>query len=397
MNLLARLFWSNKRALPRNARKIRFEKKVKTLEALLNSRVPSQWAPFGPDKRVIPNVPPLFLPATADIEKEHFLQADCPEILVASISNAIFSGWSFIGSNREVYSIEPPIMPYYLPAYIENGWAYGSPYSINQKAEQYVDGVCISVTHFNSCTYGHWLLECLPKLMLLREIRSAFPHPISILLPKSLGGFARRWCNLIVPDIPIIEFDDQSAFVRCRELIIPGQLCSADTFFHPRMNDYIDDIVQLAGPAPGQIKKHLYVTREVQSRFRCMANREEIEAIARDAGLFLISPETLSIEDQIRLFANAETITGEFGSALHNSIFSPIGTRVLALNWVAEFQSRVAHLRSQPTGYLLPDDGPLVWDRDLSNVCRPYVISPKKFREALAAHVSECAPALLSL
>ena len=367
-------------------RKIEFDEHP-TIDALLTTRDPAYWRPFPSDRRALPPVPPLLLPATDEIEEIHNQAPDDVELLVAALSDVIVSGQSIIGSHAETFSIAPPVMPPYQSIYLENGWTPEFPHSLGSKEERRIDETCVLLTHFNCYVYGHWLLECLPKLLLLRSLLSRIPA-VSILLPQTSPKFIRKWCEFLAPETPIIEFDDNGTFVRCRKIIIPGQLCSSGCFFHPLMNDYLADIVHLAGPSRRDAR-HLYVTRENHNTtFRSMANRDEIEGIARKKGLTLVSPETLSLKEQVSLFANAETITGEFGSALHNSIFAPMGTPVLALNWIAGYQSRIAHLRSQPTGYLLPDDGPLKWDREQANVPRSYVINPRRFFDAIDQHLS---------
>jgi hypothetical protein len=45
-------------------------------------------------------------------------------------------------------------------------------------------------------------------------------------------------------------------------------------------------------------------------------NRQAIEKIAADRGYALVRPETLSMVDQINMFSRAESIVGEYGSAL---------------------------------------------------------------------------------
>ena len=53
--------------------------------------------------------------------------------------------------------------------------------------------------------------------------------------------------------------------------------------------------------------------------------------MAGEAGFSIVKPETLSIIDQISMFAGAEQIIGEYGSGLHGSMFSAPGAIVCAL------------------------------------------------------------------
>ncbi|GAB2876291.1 glycosyltransferase family 61 protein [Nocardioides pacificus] len=58
---------------------------------------------------------------------------------------------------------------------------------------------------------------------------------------------------------------------------------------------------------------------------------EELDAAFAAAGFSVVSPERLSIDEQIRTVAGAAVIAGPTGSALHLSAFAPPGLRVLAV------------------------------------------------------------------
>jgi capsular polysaccharide biosynthesis protein len=90
---------------------------------------------------------------------------------------------------------------------------------------------------------------------------------------------------------------------------------------------------------------------------RRLLNRERIEQIAQDAGFAIVHPEQMPLLEQFALLGNARQIVGEYGSALHMSIFSAPGTMLAALlgNYspVAGFlQSAVGEALAQPTGYV---------------------------------------------
>jgi capsular polysaccharide biosynthesis protein len=85
-------------------------------------------------------------------------------------------------------------------------------------------------------------------------------------------------------------------------------------------------------------------------------NRQAIEKIAADRGYALVRPETLSMVDQINMFSRAESIVGEYGSALHGSLFAPSKTVVCALRATAHhpgfLQSGLCQAMGQKIGYV---------------------------------------------
>jgi capsular polysaccharide biosynthesis protein len=87
-----------------------------------------------------------------------------------------------------------------------------------------------------------------------------------------------------------------------------------------------------------------------------MGNRPAIEAIAERAGFTLVQPEKLSMPAQLALFETATMIVGEYGSALHNSIFAEPGTIICALRGNSRhpgfIQSGIGTVLGQETGYV---------------------------------------------
>ena len=70
-------------------------------------------------------------------------------------------------------------------------------------------------------------------------------------------------------------------------------------------------------------------------------------------------------------------MAGEFGSALHNTIFSPPGTQVIAVNFFNHYQSAIARVRRQRIAFVPPEDGTFRHWRLTANL-------PRKFRADLA-------------
>ena len=77
----------------------------------------------------------------------------------------------------------------------------------------------------------------------------------------------------------------------------------------------------LAGPAPlAEMPKRLYLSRQRNSE-RPLQNEVEVASLFAAKGFAIISPETLPIQEQMRLAANAELIAGPTGSNLFHLAF----------------------------------------------------------------------------
>lgn len=112
--------------------------------------------------------------------------------------------------------------------------------------------------------------------------------------------------------------------------------------------------------SPALTGRRLFLTRARASQSRRIANRDEIEALFTAQGFEIIAPETLPIPEQLRLIRSASFIAGEYGSALHASLFCPPGLAVLALRGNGihpEFiQSGMGEALGHHTGYIIGRD-----------------------------------------
>jgi capsular polysaccharide biosynthesis protein len=102
-------------------------------------------------------------------------------------------------------------------------------------------------------------------------------------------------------------------------------LSGQDYAFHPLLNSLIAELV----PTNALPKRRLYFTRQAPSFYRRLSNKEEIESIASSFGLELISPETLPISKQIKLFSECALLlesTGRFFIILyfHHWVFASL-------------------------------------------------------------------------
>jgi capsular polysaccharide biosynthesis protein len=104
-------------------------------------------------------------------------------------------------------------------------------------------------------------------------------------------------------------------------------------------------------------ERRLYVSREKWGNVtRRLANAEAVGAIADEFGFEQVFPETMSVVEQVRLFRSASLIVGDYGSALHNAMFSGRGAFVIALRGTEAhpgfLQSGLGEVIGQDVGYV---------------------------------------------
>jgi hypothetical protein len=349
----------------------------------------------------LPNSPLLFpeLASKEILEQHRWSPVNTQGIGFGFLPDALVSGKSLVGDEKSLFELGP-LVPTYVDNYLRRGEPDVGDTSLANKSKRFLPGESILLTHWNCDVYGHWLLEGLPKLLLLRRLRHLFPRlriivplapvPLASRLlshilrrgrpPSNATSYVQRWADIVLPGAVVETYDPSSEYLHCEALLSPTTLFSSPTFhFHPELAALLDELP--GRPARKQLR--LYITRKRASHYREMANAAEIEAIAAGHGLTVIAPETLPLIEQIRLFASAKLIVGEFGSAMHNALFSAPGTTVFCLNWINALQSRIAQLREQRIGYLLPDNGEAV-KHVLGAGKTSYHIDPIVFRRCLA-------------
>jgi capsular polysaccharide biosynthesis protein len=233
-------------------------------------------------------------------------------------------------------------------------------------------GRCVLLVGPGHRIWGHWLVDFLPKLALLLECGYDLEQ-LTYLLPSDAPAFGAALLDLVgIPHDRILRYDPISERVRPDELLIPTMLRSnarTSPLFARAVRTLAARITArhaMSTAADSPCPTRVFLSRARSGReARALRNRARIEAMAAEAGFAIVHPEHMPLIDQVRLFAGASHIMGEYGSALHGTIFSPAGTVVAALRGtgspIAGFlQSSIGRALRQPTGYVF---GPTENDR----------------------------------
>jgi O-antigen biosynthesis protein WbqL len=239
--------------------------------------------------------------------------------------------------------------------------------------------------------YGHFLLECLPRLAVIKYLHEAgwrFP----IYIHASTPEFVRQFVSLSLPNAEVLH-GQANTYYRPKKIIIPS--------FDPnlgRLNSlrlrFICGLVARCGAQAASAReptRRLFVYRSEQLRqlrrgFRYLDNQDELVEIAEREGFERISPETLSVRDQVRIFSEATAIAGEYSSALHNALFSPAGTTVMSFNILNMYQVTIAMARRHRLIVFQPASGGFVTARSSGE--RNFSILADGFRDVLGSTAS---------
>ncbi len=172
--------------------------------------------------------------------------------------------------------------------------------------------------------YCHWLLEELPRLLLLarsgQTTENLIAHTDAPFIREAfaLGRFSER----------VLEAKRYSHF-ECEQLIIPS-LVGRSGCPTPQVLRLLTEFTEpLCERGAGQ-GECLYITRENAGRRR-VTNEAELWRHLEARGFRKVRTEELSWTEQINAFAQAKVIVAPHGAGLANLAFCQPGTRVVEL------------------------------------------------------------------
>lgn len=178
--------------------------------------------------------------------------------------------------------------------------------------------------HNNYINFGHWLLEDLPRLRAYDHYENETGRKPKILLKKDPPSW-------MVETIELLGFTSSDWIVRdggsasVSRLVVPklSAVHSWDPQFQPSDRRWVSEQMksQIDLNAGRPFSNRVFVSRQGQSR-RYVENFDEVMSRISALGFEAVRPEELSIEDQIRLFDQADIIAGVTGSAFANIVFA---------------------------------------------------------------------------
>jgi capsular polysaccharide biosynthesis protein len=171
--------------------------------------------------------------------------------------------------------------------------------------------------------YGHFLLEGMSRAWPALQdcIRGR------VLVNKVGGGWTETLAGVIFPDNEIVALG--AAPVLVTDLIVPSPAYEISSKTSPDFAAITERIARHFRE-PSRIPGRLYLSRRL-ARKRKLTNEDEVEAIFREYGFEIMTPETVPLAEQIKRFAAAEWIAGPVGSALYNVVFCPPDVRKIVL------------------------------------------------------------------
>lgn len=186
-----------------------------------------------------------------------------------------------------------------------------------------LSGIYYSLGNVHS-HYGHFLVETIPRLWLLRLLPKPLREQITFLaLVPSIPDYQRHILALFgVRSEKIVCIGDQC--MRPETLLCPTPAYITHGSCSPAALELFGDLSSCS-VKPFSIgetwHQRLFLTRTGHPLRRCHQS-EMVDKLANEAGFFVIRPELLDIREQIALVSRAECIYGFEGSAMYSALLS---------------------------------------------------------------------------
>lgn len=202
-------------------------------------------------------------------------------------------------------------------------------------------------------TWGHWIVDYLPRFAIAHDLLGALFHELAIPMPDDTPlwviDLMTSTCGVRLENI--LRYQPFNDRLICGRAIIPSYAYSMTYTFHRFFREFYARL----RPPVGAPSMKICVSRAgrlVAASNRRFALRERFEQMAAERGYLVVKPETMFIADQINLFSSASIVIGEHGSGMHSAVFSGSGTVVGCIGFWNPIQLHIGYALGHQNVYL---------------------------------------------
>ncbi|GAB3637404.1 hypothetical protein GCM10027422_29940 [Hymenobacter arcticus] len=181
--------------------------------------------------------------------------------------------------------------------------------------------------HWAAGNYYHWLVDSLPRLLLLRE-----KYPSCLLLsPTPVRNYIQVTTEAL--GFPLLQPVPTEKFVQVQKLIMPSHVAppgKQDPELIRRVRSEVKQALGHFGTTVNTAGKRLYVSRSKQQARR-LANEAELADLFDQYGIKIIYFEGMSFEQQVASMQGVELLIGLHGANLTNMLFLDSGATIIEL------------------------------------------------------------------
>jgi hypothetical protein len=209
-----------------------------------------------------------------------------------------------------------------------------------------IDKAILLITPAPSANYYHWMVDVLPRLIMVKNQGLKDFHERKIILHKKEKAYEKESLQLLgISSSNIIRLAPfETAFVT--DLIVPDfYLSFSEQPFPCWKKKLIDEFKQIAlTEEKPEAQKKIYCLRGKQ-KTRQLVGEERLVSVLKEKGFAILDPAKMTLKEQINSLAVAEVVVAPHGAALTNIIFCAKGTRIIELrstHYPQEYFSEIA-------------------------------------------------------
>jgi hypothetical protein len=213
------------------------------------------------------------------------------------------------------------------------------------RAVRHVAGAATVLCSDEPLSYGSFLFRVLPKVWAIRKLGLT---ELPCIVYAQQGAYRDLLTLAGLPEKSIL-LHQMNVMTDIDRAIVP---CLRNThgYLDPQTCELLAEM--RAAYSSGSRGRRIYVSRMSLNQegwsTRVMINEEELIRRLAAVGFDIITPEHLSIREQIAVFAGAALVVGPSGSNLYNTMFCHPGTKLIDLqsekHWIYSYAGMYASL-----------------------------------------------------
>ena len=219
-------------------------------------------------------------------------------------------------------------------------WAPADPGRLSSRSRraERLEGTWLYGGHWMQ-HFGHFAIDTITTLWPVLDVQGLVFHKY-LKRPWSIEPWQARLLELSGYGGLPVKVVDHGNPMTVQRLLVPGRAVVPRGWAHPQAVEVWD---RVASSATGhQSPARVFMSRTGHNeRRRAEGHRsgerttaswdQGLDGIFEQQGFAVVRPEELPLDEQLALVANADTVAGGSGSALHLSAFAPSSTRVLEI------------------------------------------------------------------
>jgi hypothetical protein len=235
----------------------------------------------------------------------------------------VFATWQgMVFRNLKVFLpslMEPALVSYFQEPVLLKQW-YGARIRVQEES-----GVAIAHNQYAHTNYYHWLIDTLPRLLILRK-----HHPnVPLVIRDTAPAFVTETATTLGFQRFIRAHDRQ--VLQIDKLILPDEHAAPLGHNDPKLIKQVrEELLAKLGTPDTVPHKRLYVSRERQ-RVRKARNQAELDVLLRKYDFETVYFEGLTLREQIKTMQEAAIVVSVHGANLVNCIFLKEGTPLVEL------------------------------------------------------------------